>query len=314
MRELNIINQELDKIIDDQNRNKIILRKINNAYNEKQLLTTRLREMELQLVKEEKDVTKLKSLSLSNLYHTLKSDKDEALRKEEKEALEAKIQLDQVTFQLSEINKLIEQLEQDKIEPSSLTIIYNRLIEEKEAIIKETSPENLGKLTAIQNGINIKTLEIKELDEAIGAGNMAYHQTQEIISELNKAADWGVFDMLGGGLLATMAKQDHMENAKDELEQFQYYLKSYNKELSDVTDTIQFDLDLDGFLGFADYFFDSFFVDWAIQDKIDSARGKVESLSSKIQSMQSRLNKERSAVKSQITQLKADSQQIIIQA
>lgn len=75
MRELNTINHELDKIIDDQNRNKITLKKINNAYNEKQKLTTRLKDMEAQLVKEEKDVAKLKSLSLSNLYHTLKSDK-----------------------------------------------------------------------------------------------------------------------------------------------------------------------------------------------------------------------------------------------
>ena len=53
-------------------------------------------------------------------------------------------------------------------------------------------------------------------------------------------------------------------------------LRRFQKELEDVEMAVSADLNLGGLLSFADYFFDNFFVDWMIQDKIRSAEKQVK--------------------------------------
>ncbi len=115
----------------------------------------------------------------------------------------------------------------------------------------------------------------KERREALNAGNRALRSLKEAQDNLNSAKNWGVWDMLGGGLISTMAKYSKMDRAKENMEEARYDLKNFSKELNDVDIACHLDIETDDFLSFADYFFDGFIVDWLVQDRIDQASRQV---------------------------------------
>ena len=116
----------------------------------------------------------------------------------------------------------------------------------------------------------------KEKKEAIDAGNRALQSLKDAQNHLNNAKNWGIWDMLGGGFFSTMVKQSKMDQAKQDMERAKYDLKNFSKELSDVNMVCHLDIKTGDFLSFADFFFDGFFVDWMVQDRINQASGQVE--------------------------------------
>lgn len=114
-----------------------------------------------------------------------------------------------------------------------------------------------------------------EIREAIAAADDALGHLHGASAELNKAGNWGLVDMLGGGLFTTVIKHGYMGNAQEEIEQAKASLKRFAKELNDVDKNAGLDVEVGGFLGFADYFFDGIIADWLVQSKIDTAKGQV---------------------------------------
>ena len=60
------------------------------------------------------------------------------------------------------------------------------------------------------------------------------------------------------------------------MEQAKWDLRNFSEELKDVNMISHLDIETDDFLSFADWFFDGFFVDWMVQDRINTARDQVE--------------------------------------
>ncbi|MGM9912310.1 hypothetical protein [Floccifex sp.] len=116
----------------------------------------------------------------------------------------------------------------------------------------------------------------KEKREAINAGYLALRSLLEAQKSLNSAKNFGIWDMLGGSFLSTMAKHSKMDQAKQYMEQAKYDLKKFSKELNDVNIIYHLDIENNDFLSFADWFFDGFVVDWMVQDRINKASYQVE--------------------------------------
>ena len=116
----------------------------------------------------------------------------------------------------------------------------------------------------------------KEIDEAIASGERALVSLKEAQNKLNSARNWGIFDMLGGGLIADIIKHSKMNDASTYLEEAKRDLLVFQKELQDVQETIDLKVDVDGFLTFADFFFDGIIMDYVVQSKIAEARRQIE--------------------------------------
>lgn len=116
----------------------------------------------------------------------------------------------------------------------------------------------------------------KEVREAIAAGERALRSLHDAQADLNSAGNWGIVDMLGGGLFTTMIKHSKMDNAVSHMEQAKNALRSFQRELRDVTVHVSLDLDISGFLSFADYFFDGILADYLVQSRINDAKNQVE--------------------------------------
>ena len=132
-----------------------------------------------------------------------------------------------------------------------------------------------------------------EINEAYAAGERALQSLYAAQDYLRSAGNWGIFDMLGGGLISTMAKRSKMRDANACMEQAQYDLQRFQQELRDVTAIPGLYLEMDDFLGFADYFFDGLLADLLVQSRIREAQEKVETAIEQVHLALARLDEAR---------------------
>ena len=113
----------------------------------------------------------------------------------------------------------------------------------------------------------------KERQEAIYAGERALDSLTEAQNQLRKARNWGIYDIIGGGLFSSLIKHSKIDNARSCIERAKYDLQVFNRELRDVS--MNLDFDIGDFLTFFDLM-DSFLADLMVQSKIADASRKVE--------------------------------------
>ena len=118
--------------------------------------------------------------------------------------------------------------------------------------------------------------EKKEIMEAMAAGDDAIYYLEGAMEKLNSAGNWGIADILGGGMIISAVKRSRMREAQREMEKAKQAMMRFSREVADIDRTMNTDLDLDGFMGFADFFFDSFFIDMMVQSKINDAKRQIQ--------------------------------------
>lgn len=129
----------------------------------------------------------------------------------------------------------------------------------------------------------VSELEKVKLEEQADVDRLEGHS-------LDSAHGWATWDLLGGGLVADLAKHSHLDSAQAAVERLQVELRRFKTELADVTIDADLQVSIDGFLRFADYFFDGLFVDWAVMDRINQSQAAVEETRGRITAVLDRLN------------------------
>lgn len=120
------------------------------------------------------------------------------------------------------------------------------------------------------------TNEMREIREAIQAGERALTSLRKAEEKLTSASNWGLWDIFGGGLISGIAKHSKMNEATSYMEEAKRNLTVFQKELRDVNGTYNLRLDIGGFLSFADFFFDGVIADYLVQTKIRDAKVQVQ--------------------------------------
>ena len=95
---------------------------------------------------------------------------------------------------------------------------------------------------------------VREIREAISAANNALISLEEARGALDSAKNWGIFDMIGGGFFGSMIKHGRMEDAGAAMERAKDDLYRLQSELRDIEVPMDFQVDVGGFLSFADMF------------------------------------------------------------
>lgn len=123
----------------------------------------------------------------------------------------------------------------------------------------------------------------QEIDAAVNAANEALYHLTRADEQLAHAQDWGIIDLLGGGLITTMIKHSKMSDATQEIEQAKRAMRELAGYLKDFRNMPNIAVDNDGFLEFADYFFDGIIADWFVQSRINNAKDQVKSAIAEVQ-------------------------------
>ena len=117
--------------------------------------------------------------------------------------------------------------------------------------------------------------QLREIDEAIRAADDALTYLRRAAQRLGSARNFGVWDILGGGFLATMLKHGQLDRARVEMENARDAMRRFSEELRDVEALPDVELDVGDFLTLADYFFDGFLADVMVQGRIRQAQDQV---------------------------------------
>jgi len=119
-------------------------------------------------------------------------------------------------------------------------------------------------------------MQYKEIVEAIEAAKDALSSLERVETQLGSARNWGIWDMLGGGFISSMVKHSKLDAAQQEMEYAKSALRRLQRELMDVDNIPDVNIQVGDFMRLADVFFDGLIVDWLVQSKINEARSQVE--------------------------------------
>ena len=132
----------------------------------------------------------------------------------------------------------------------------------------------------------------KECREALDAGTRALNSLKNAKSCLDSARNWGIFDMIGGGLLSSLMKRSKISDAQGLMNRARQDLQAFSRELGDVHMSGQLNVEINDFIGFADLLWDNFLVDWMMQDRINNARRQLDEVIERVELIVSRLRYE----------------------
>ena len=265
--------------------------------------------------KEQEDVEKLEGRSLANYFFQVVGKLDEKLNQERKEAYAAKVKLDAAERELAGIEADISEIQTQLNEIRVAEAQYKDELERKRATLSASGTTTADQIIEIEQRIAATEAQKREIKEAISAGYSARGTADRILSELNSADGWNTWDMFGGGGIIThVAKHSHLDSAQDLVSELQSKLRRFKTELADIQITANMQVSVDGFLRFADYFFDGLFADWAVGDRINQSMNSVSSTKSQISRTLDKLSSMEKAADSEISRLKLQLEELIVKA
>jgi len=265
--------------------------------------------------KEQEDVDKLEGRSLAAYFYNVIGKKDEKLDKEREEAYAARVKLDAAERELSAVKNEMASVRARLGELYGCENEYIRALESRREEVRTLSTPEAEELLRLEGEIAHLDIQQKEIGEAILAGNAAFAIAEKILSELDSADGWNTWDMFGGGGLIThMAKHGHLDDAQDLVETLQDKLRSFKTELADVSIHADTQVNIDGFLRFADYFFDGLFADWAVADQISRSMSSVQKTKDQIGRLVDKLIKMKEDAERREKRLRDRADAIVVEA
>lgn len=308
------INQNLKELEEDvllKERVELRVKELNTLLD--QHLTKRQRTL-AKYHQEKKDVEALKSLSLASLYYRLIGKNADKLAKEEREMLDAKMLVDRMDSELAllEDEYAYEKKRLDDIISKERT--YQRLIDEKKTLLKQL-PSVREDITRIDSEIIKKKTVIKEIDEALRAGEHAQNALYQASATLDSARNWGIYDIMSKkSLISSMVKQNKLKSAQSDMSRANHSLERFKSEMNDVQKTYTDELAFSGFVKTFDIWFDNIFTDIHVQRRINAARDDVSSTNRSIDHALRSLKNERDKRYKEVEVLEEELQEIIVEA
>ena len=243
---------------------------------QKNELMDRVSKLKEASLKEQADVKKLEGNSLAAFFYNVIGKMDEKLTKEREEAYAVAVKYDGAAKELQAVEEDLLKNEKELEALQGCEAEYEELLEKKKEAMKISRHWASEKVFEFEQRITYLNNQERELQEALEAGREAEELVEDVLDSLSSAESWGTFDILGGGMLADAVKYSHLDDAQSLIEDLQDQLRRFKTELADVTIDSEMNIQIDGFLQFADYFFDDLFTDWAVMEEIHDSQQQVE--------------------------------------
>ena len=263
--------------------------KLQELYTQQETLEVQTQTLEQAKLNEQADVERLEGRSLAAFFYNVVGKLDQKLDKERQEAYAAQVKYDAAARELDSVQADIARCEDQAARLAGCEERYQAALQEKAAAVRRSGNEAARKLLETETRISALESRMKEIQEAVDAGSRALQAADKVIETLDDAESLSTWDVLGGGLLVDLAKHESLDNAQERVEQLQEDLRRFKTELTDVTVEADIQVSIDGFLQFADFFFDGLFADLAVMDHIHGSQEKVQKTRDEIQGVLSRL-------------------------
>lgn len=305
------LNEELIQVKADLRKKNKWKNQVTDYERERTEIDNIISNLKKQLVEEEKDVEKLEGFSISGVFLALKGSKEEKIEKEKQEIIAVQLELQEAEKTKKELEKALTELRYELEKLGDVEARYQQLFAEKEQYIKQSNNSSAAMLVQLTEQEGDTKAYMVELNEAIKAGSYVVEDLDSAHASLDSAANWGTFDMFGGGAISGIAKHGHIDDATAAIHKAQTSMRRFQKELLDVEEELDVQIDISGMLKFADFFLDGIFVDFMVQNRINEARDQVNNKQAEVERIIRDLEREVDANRKKLEEIKLDRQNVI---
>lgn len=239
-------------------------------------LANKVKELELKMLSERKDMESLEGRSLAAFFYALAGKKDEKLSEERKEYYAARVKYEAARRELDAIEMDIEVTEEDLADLADCEERYAQAIEHKRMAIEEADNAHSWGFMEKEQALNTLKFREKDLEEAIAAGTNVLRIASDVMNSLRNVESLGYLDRLGHNPLTDMAKHETLDDAQKNVELLQIELQKFNKELSDIPSRESLQGSIDRMLKFSDEFFANLFMDASVPERLRQSYAQVE--------------------------------------
>lgn len=265
------LTQTLQKIKRSEERLKILIEN-------KASLEAKVREKKIALDKENYDVEKLEGLSIEGFIHLIKGTLIDKLDKEEKEAMIAK---NQYEFACQELEVCLKEitLYKDRVKDKFLIEReYETFIKTQESKLLHHNSSDAIEVKRIMDEIYYNSEVIREIREAIEAGEALKKGFLCILENLEKADDLGIIDVLENGLLVSDCGHEAVKNTNEQLVLIQQNIRKYHIEVLDVLGVCDVSIDTERLLMFSDCYLERVMAGSIVSEKIASGMDLINEM------------------------------------
>ena len=264
---------------------------------------------------EQEDVEKLEKKSLAHYFYGVFGKLDDKITAERREAAAARVKLDAAERELAAVNCELQEIRLQIAELDGCEMAYADALRVKRTELKSSGNPAGTEVLELEEKIAFLESQKREIGQALSAGRNALCAANEALTELESAQDWNTWDMFGGrGMITHMEKHSHLDQAQDHVLALQSKLRKFKTELADINIQADMQVNVDGFLRFADYFFDGLFADFAVGERINESHASVMSVCSKVERAIRKLNSMKELTDDQIAILKAKIEELVIKS
>lgn len=282
--------EQLDQLREKMARKRKLSMEIRTLEDQRDTLSARVRQLKEETYKEQLDVDQLENFSAAKLLAQIMGNWEERLEKERSELYAAALRYDAARQELQAVEADLAARQEELSRLAGCEADYERLLELRARELRQDPQSPAARrLLALEERQAYLSAQSRELTEAIQAGYAALSDISAIQRTLSSAEGWGTWDVFGGGLISDIAKYSHLDDAQRQINGLQRSLSRFRTELSDVDIRADIQVEVDGFLRFADVFFDNIFTDWAVLDRIRRAQSQVRDTESAVRAILYRL-------------------------
>ena len=255
----------------------------------KKILESRVWNLKYTLEQEQSEADRLENAGLTVFFLRLSGKLEEKRSVAQAEVQAARVKYEAASRELEAVKAELTQTQQEHATLRGCEERYEAGFKEKQARVRTAGGEAAEKLLAMEEALSALKVREKELSEALQAGESALQTTRQILDRLDSAKNWGTWDLVGGGLISDLAKHSQLDDAQALVERLQGQQRRIQAELPDVQVKCSLQIQVDGFLRYADYFFAGILSSWAVLDRIGSAQDQVIRVQSQIENLLSTL-------------------------
>ena len=282
--------EQLDQLREKMARKRKLSMEIRTLEDQRDTLSARVRQLKEETYKEQLDVDQLENFSAAKLLAQIMGNWEERLEKERSELYAAALRYDAARQELQAVEADLAARQEELSRLAGCEADYERLLELRARELRQDPQSPAARrLLSLEEQQAYLSAQSRELTEAIQAGYAALSDISAIQRTLSSAEGWGTWDVFGGGLISDIAKYSHLDDAQRQINGLQRSLSRFRTELSDVDIRADIQVEVDGFLRFADVFFDNIFTDWAVLDRIRRAQSQVRDAESAVRAILYRL-------------------------
>ncbi|MCV7337436.1 hypothetical protein [Mycolicibacterium senegalense] len=256
---------------------------------------------------ESRDVDKLESLSLTKIWAHLKGSHADDLVREAAERECAEYDYLTQRARADADQRHVEYLTNRIAALGDVRLDLERALNAKEQWLRDNDGPGAARLIEIASMRGRLTAELAEMEQASAAGQRALQNLRSAAAQLDSARSWSAYDTwFDGGLIASMVKEGKLDGVAASLRSADTDLKRFSTELADVhMEGVQL-IELSSFTRVFDVWFDNFFTDFAVRDRIIEAQEKVDQATAGIKRILGDLDRRTRAHAGELNRLAAE--------